>query len=184
MDFIIAADTDIGIVRQTNQDSVSVLVADTGSGPVALGIMCDGMGGLAKGELASATVINAMTVWFKNTFPKLLSSGFDDGLIRNQWTELIREYNTRIQSYGAEHGFNLGTTISAILITQRRYYIVNVGDSRVYEISQNAVKQLTEDQTVVARELKYGRITPEQAKNDPRKSVLLQCVGASQTVNP
>lgn len=87
-------------------------------------------------------------------------------------------------NYGAERGFNLGTTIAALMITQRRYYIVNVGDSRVYEISSSAVKQLTEDQTVVARELKYGRITPEQAKTDPRKSVLLQCVGASQTVNP
>ena len=184
MNFIIAADTDIGNVRQTNQDSAAVLVADTGNGPIAFGIICDGMGGLAKGELASATLINAMVDWFKNSLPQLISTGIDDSVIRNQWTETIRLYNEKIKDYGAERGFNLGTTISAILITQQRFYIVNVGDSRVYEISSNSVKQLTEDQTVVARELKYGRITPEQAKTDPRKSVLLQCVGASQTVNP
>ena len=183
MDFLVMADTDIGNTRKTNQDSVAVIVADTSIGPVALGIMCDGMGGLAKGEMASATVVNAMINWFKNDFPKLIDSGIDDGLIRAEWTSIIKNQNELIKAFGVQNKINLGTTISAILLTQQRYYIVNVGDSRVYEIVDN-VRQITEDQTVVARELKYGRITAEQAKDDPRNSVLLQCVGASQEVNP
>lgn len=183
MNFIITADTDIGNTRKTNQDSVAVLIADTGNEPIAFGIVCDGMGGLAKGELASATLINAMVNWFKNDLPKVLSAGLDDAIIREQWTDIVRNNNEIIKNYGADNGFNLGTTISAILITSKRYYVINVGDSRVYEIS-NSIKQLTEDQTVVAQELKYGRITEEQAKNDPRNSVLLQCIGASQIVNP
>ncbi len=183
MDFLVMADTDIGNTRKTNQDSVSVIVADTSIGPVALGIMCDGMGGLAKGEMASATVVNAMINWFKNDFPKLIDSGIDDGLIRTEWTNIIKNQNELIKAFGVQNKINLGTTISAILLTQQRYYIVNVGDSRIYEIIDN-VRQITEDQTVVARELKYGRITAEQAKDDPRNSVLLQCVGASQEVNP
>ena len=183
MNYIIAADTDIGNVRETNQDSVAALVADTGSGPVAFGVVCDGMGGLAKGELASATLISTMVKWFKETLPQTLVTGLDDNVIRAQWTEIIRSSNEVIKSYGTANGYNLGTTIAAILITHHRYYIVNVGDSRIYEIT-DSVKQPTEDQTVVARELKYGRITEEQAKTDPRQSVLLQCVGASQTVNP
>ena len=68
MNYIIAADTDIGNVRETNQDSVAALVADTGSGPVAFGVVCDGMGGLAKGELASAT-LNAI---FSLLMPQIL----------------------------------------------------------------------------------------------------------------
>ena len=183
MDFLAAADTDIGNTRKTNQDSVSVIVADTSIGPVALGIMCDGMGGLAKGEMASATMINAMISWFKNEFPKLVQNGINDSVIREQWTNIIKSQNELIKAFGIQNGINLGTTVSAILLTQQRYYIVNVGDSRVYEIYDN-VKQLTEDQTVVARELKYGKISEEQAKSDPRNSVLLQCVGASQHVNP
>ena len=69
------------------------------------------------------------------------------------------------------------------MLTEQRYYIINVGDSGIYEIT-DCTKQLTEDQTVVAREVKYGRLTPEQAKRDPRKSVLLQCVGATKNVDP
>ena len=183
MDFIIAADTDIGNTRKTNQDSVAVMVADMGSVPVAFGVICDGMGGLAKGELASSTMIHSMANWFRNDFPLMYRNGLEDGAIREVWTSIIRRNNEAIQSYGAQNQLSLGTTVAAILITQERYYIVNVGDSRIYEIG-SVVKQLTDDQTVVAQELKYGRITQEQAQNDPRSSVLLQCVGASRVVNP
>lgn len=183
MNFIIAADTDIGNTRQTNQDSIAVLTADAANTPVAFGVVCDGMGGLAKGELASTTLIHALVSWFKEDFPRLYSQGLDDSVIRREWTEIIRKNNDLIQSYGAQNGFHLGTTAAILLITQNRWFIANVGDSRIYEIG-STVRQLTEDQTVVAQELKYGRITAEQAKRDPRKSVLLQCVGASRVVNP
>ncbi len=96
MDFLVAADTDIGNTRKTNQDSVSIMVADTSIGPVALGIMCDGMGGLAKGEMASATMLNAMISWFKNDFHKLIQNGIDDSVIREQWTNIIQSQNELI----------------------------------------------------------------------------------------
>ena len=63
------------------------------------------------------------------------------------------------------------------------FYIVHVGDSRVYELKEG-LRILTKDQTFVAREIAAGRMTPEEAKVDPRRSVLLQCVGASATVKP
>ncbi|MEG2814087.1 MAG: serine/threonine-protein phosphatase, partial [Oscillospiraceae bacterium] len=77
----------------------------------------------------------------------------------------------------------LGTTVVVMLITQTNYYILNVGDSRAYEISDKLYK-LTADQTVVAKEILQGKLTVEQAKVDPRRNVLLQCVGASNIVNP
>lgn len=183
IDFIVSANSDIGNTRKTNQDSVSVLVADTSIGPVAFAVICDGMGGLAKGEMASTSVLHAFTNWFKKDFPQDLSIGISDSLIKEQWNKIILDQNEKIQNYGRLEGINLGTTVSVILITQERYFITNVGDTRIYEIS-NCVRQITEDQTVVAQELKYGRITHNQAANDPRQSVLLQCVGASKTVIP
>ena len=77
----------------------------------------------------------------------------------------------------------LGTTVSAILMYRNDFYIVHVGDSRVYEL-HDSVRILTKDQTFVAREIAAGRMTPEEAKIDPRRSVLLQCVGASAKVTP
>ena len=58
-----------------------------------------------------------------------------------------------------------------------------MGDSRAYEIKEN-VKQITEDQTLIQREISQGRLTEEEAKVDPRRSVLLQCIGASEVVSP
>jgi len=94
------------------------------------------------------------------------------------------EYNKKIGSYGRNNGITLGTTLTAILLTETQYFLVHVGDSRLYEISDNAILLLTTDQTVVAREVEAGILNEEQAKNDPRRSVLLQCVGASKQVSP
>ena len=77
----------------------------------------------------------------------------------------------------------MGTTVTAMLVTEERYYIVNVGDTRAYEIF-DGVQVLTRDQTVVAREVEQGNLTPQEAERDPRRSVLLQCVGASEAVYP
>ena len=77
----------------------------------------------------------------------------------------------------------MGTTVTAILLTEKRYYILNIGDSRIYEICED-VKQLTKDQTVVAREVALGNMTEEEARYDTRRNVLLQCVGASENVYP
>ena len=70
-----------------------------------------------------------------------------------------------------------------MLLTQTRYYILNVGDSRAYELSYE-LKQITADQTFIAREIALGNMTPEEAETDSRRNVLLQCVGASDDVYP
>ena len=77
----------------------------------------------------------------------------------------------------------MGTTLVAMLLTETYFFIINVGDSRAYEISSQ-LRVLTKDQTVVAREIELGKLTPEQAEKDPRRSVLLQCIGASVEVVP
>lgn len=183
MNFIVAARTDIGTTKSTNQDSLSIRVANTAQGKMVFAVLCDGMGGLDKGEVASASVIRAFDNWFRNTLPALCAAPIQDATIREQWNNIVTEQNVSIKTYGARQGVKLGTTVVAMLITQDRYYVMNVGDSRAYEIS-TYVKQITNDQTFVAREVALGNMTEEQAKTDDRRSVLLQCVGASDDVYP
>lgn len=183
MNFIISANTDIGTVKATNQDSLSVKVLNTKLGRMAFSVLCDGMGGLEKGEVASASVIRAFDQWARTKLPEMCEHSIDSALIKQQWEEILLSQNNIIKTYGARHGVRLGTTAVLILVTETVSFVMNVGDSRVYEISDNIV-QLTNDQTFVAREVALGNMTPEQAENDPRRSVLLQCIGASEEVYP
>ena len=183
MNFIISANTDIGISKSTNQDSLSVKVINTNQGRMTFAILCDGMGGLEKGEVASASVIHAFDNWVKTELPQLCNAPLEDHVIRSQWEKIITEQNETIKRYGARQGVKLGTTAVVMLLTQNRYYILNVGDSRAYELTTE-IRQITADQTFVAREVALGNMTEEQAAVDERRSVLLQCVGASDSVYP
>lgn len=184
MEYIAAYHTDVGITKKTNQDSLAMKIVETRGGKVAFGIVCDGMGGLSKGELASKEVIMAFCSWFDDVLlPEVDLGGFDENRLMSQWDDIIQTQNIRLGEYGAGRNIQLGTTVSAILMVGSKYYIVHVGDSRIYHMGAG-VTQLTKDQTFIAREIAAGRMTEEQAKTDPRRSVLLQCVGASPVVQP
>ncbi len=183
MNFIISANTDVGITKDTNQDSLTSMVINTPQGRMAFCVLCDGMGGLDKGEVASASVITAFRNWALNDLSQLCELPLEDATIRSQWEAIIDQQNNAIKAYGVRQGVRLGTTVVAMLLTQSRYYILNVGDSRAYELT-TCVRQITNDQTFVAREVAQGHMTPEEAETDSRRSVLLQCVGASDEVYP
>lgn len=183
MNFIISANTDIGISKTTNQDSLTVKRLTTPQGPMVFALLCDGMGGLEKGEVASATVVRAFDNWVNTELPRLCCAPLEDSVIRSQWESIITAQNQSIKTYGARQGVRLGTTVVAMLLTSTRYYVLNVGDSRAYELS-DTLHQITQDQTFVAREIALGNMTPEQAAQDSRRNVLLQCVGASDVVYP
>lgn len=183
MNYIGMAVTDIGISKKTNQDSVCIKIAQKPDGDqVVMVVMCDGMGGLEKGELASATVIRYFSEWFENVLPYYIESYTWEAL-GEEWRKIVIEQNQRISNFGKLLRVSLGTTLSAMLILNNQYMIVHVGDSRIYQI-KDGIEQLTEDQTFIAREIKLGNMTVEQAMTDPRRNVLLQCVGASTIVEP
>ena len=93
--------------------------------------------------------------------------------------------NKKISDYGEKNHLQLGTTLTVLLIINGQQYVFfHVGDTRIYLLHNEEIKQITEDQTVVASEIKAGRLTQEQEKNDPRKSVLLQCIGSSPSIQP
>lgn len=183
MDFMIAAYSDVGIKKHTNQDALLIQTAQTNLGKVCLCVVCDGMGGLSDGELASATVIREMQRWFEQQFPQNLEKGFDPEKMRLQWDNIVLEQNKKLAQYAAAKGLRMGTTITALLIAGDKYYIMNVGDTRAYMISDR-VTLLTKDQTFVQYEIDNGRMTWEEAAVHPQRNVLLQCVGASDSVLP
>ncbi len=183
MRYIATADTDIGISKDTNQDSMLIKHASTDVGEVLLAVVCDGMGGLAKGELASATVIRAFSKWFDEELPFELENA-DMQVIGAKWSLLLKELNVQILEFSNANKIDgVGTTFSGILFIGNQYVIGHVGDTRIYHIS-SSLSQLTTDQTFVAREISRGTMTLEQAKTDKRRNLLLQCIGASKVVEP
>jgi len=158
-------------------------MADSHYGKIVLAAICDGMGGLQKGEAASATVAAAIADWFLEELPKLLEERLTKESFRTQLTRLLIRENKKIREYGRAHNIRLGTCISALLIVKNRYYIVHVGDSRIYEIG-DSLHLITKDQTVVQQELSLGKLTREEAKNDFRRHILLQCVGDTEELMP
>lgn len=182
MRYIAVAETDVGISKNINEDSVLIKHARCSLGEVILAVVCDGLGGLEKGELASATVIREFARWFDEELPFELEN-LNMQVMGEKWSLLIKDLNVKMLEYGYKNRKNIGTTFTGILIVNDKYIIGHVGDTRVYYIN-NSVKQLTADQTYVAREIKKGTLTQEQAKTDKRRNMLLQCVGASSKIEP
>ncbi|MCH5198320.1 MAG: serine/threonine-protein phosphatase [Oscillospiraceae bacterium] len=184
MKYISGLYTDVGIKKKTNQDSMLLLHAMTDYGEAVFAVVCDGMGGLQKGELASAEVVRACSKWFKEVFPTTIAGGKLDAVkLQSDWSDLIDDQSNSISRYGVINKLSLGTTITCLLIFGGRYYVANVGDSRVYLI-KDQVYQITHDQTLVQQKIDNGIITVDQAQNDPERSILLQCIGASDFVKP
>lgn len=183
MNFLTAHYTDVGIKKKTNQDSLLIQQAGTDAGNVLLAVICDGMGGLAKGEVASAAMIRAFSDWFSRELPQILSGGFTPEQLHSSWEKLVARVNQKITNYAIGQGVTMGTTCAALLIVGNSYYIMNIGDSRIYLITDR-IYQLTKDQTYVQREMDAGRMTYEQSLKDPQRNVLLQCVGASYQIEP
>lgn len=182
MQYMVTADTDVGIVKQTNQDSLCLFHADSLQGEIVMAVICDGMGGLAKGELASATIIRTFENWFHNELGYELAA-LDMKVIANKWELMLKELNLKIMEYGKQHHVSLGTTFTGLLIVGTVYFVVHIGDTRLYYIDSN-IQQLTEDHTLVAQKIRNGEITPEQAETDAQRNVLTQCIGASPRITP
>lgn len=183
MDFYISAATDTGITKRVNQDSLFVRKLKTRTGNMVFAVLCDGMGGLSQGEVASASLAQAFSDWMWDYLPLLSQGPLEDGVIREQWIHALDVQNQKIQSYGIKNGCKTGSTVTALLLTEERYYLCNIGDSRAYEIGEATV-QLTVDHTVIAREVELGNLTREQAKNAPMQNVLTRCVGVKNQVYP
>ena len=183
MKYFLAAQTEVGLKKSCNQDSVILKRAKFKGKEVCLGIICDGMGGLSCGEFASKSIVEAFSDWFLYSYSKY-ESIWDESRMREDIGSIISSENEGLLHYGKEHGIYLGTTVTAFLLVENRFFVWHVGDSRLYKISSSKIYKLTDDHTVIAKEIAEGRLTEKEAKKDPRRNVLLQCIGATSDVNP
>lgn len=183
MDFCISSATDAGTRKKVNQDSLFVHKLETETGNMAFAVLCDGMGGYAFGEAASAELVHAFKDWMYERLPLLSQNQLEDHLIRLEWNQIIQKENDKIRSFARQKGCTAGTTVTVLLLTESRYFLLNIGDTRAYRIGET-VEQLTADHTVAARELKLGNITREQAEKSPFSNVLTKCVGVEENVYP
>ena len=181
MGFIAGAATDVGTTKSVNQDSLSIRVGQCKGKKIALAILCDGMGGLQKGEIASSMTTQRFIDWSDNRMPDIICDDNVWQLVEDDWKKMLEDTNEELYQHGQDNHVNLGTTITGVLIVDNEYMAVNVGDSRTYML-ENGIVQITEDQSLMAREVKLGRLTEEQAAIDPRRNVLLQCVGATPNI--
>lgn len=174
--------TDIGSTKSINQDSLCIRKAIVNGEEVLIVVVCDGMGGLSKGEVASATVVQAFAENFVAKIVRKISN-HEENKIKEEWRQLILALNEKIWRYGEKEGKQAGSTLTAVLLFKNQYIVAQVGDSRAYIMGDN-VRQITEDQSVIAREIKKGKLTEMQAIHDPRRNILLECVGVSNNVHP
>jgi len=178
--FITTYHTEKGYMKQVNQDALMIKTAQTNQGSLGLFVVCDGMGGLGNGEVASTMIVAGLSEWFQETLPNLLHTyAFDE--IPAHLVNKIEHLNEQLIEYGTQHQLKCGTTLTAILIMEQQYYTFQIGDSRAYLIGQE-VNQLTKDQSVVAREMERGTITPQEAMTHPERHVLLQCIGIEPVI--
>lgn len=183
MHYLTSVHSDIGTTKSVNQDSLCLKIAQTTAGDVLMAVICDGMGGLKKGELASKTIVEAFANWFDNRLPVLIQNGLDLVLVGQSWNTLVKENNLKVFNYSKEQNIELGTTLTAILMIDNKAIICNIGDSRCYSI-RKSIKQLTKDHTQIEKLIRENQITREEAENDPRSSMLTQCIGVSSSVDP
>lgn len=169
--------TDKGSERPSNQDSFCARISSFGSETVALMAVCDGVGGLQAGELASTGAVRCFEQWFEQQLPGIMRKGLTADAVFVSWHRILEELHKGLCSYAREMNIQLGTTVSAVLLTEDTLYQVQIGDSRIYLEDGHSLTQLTKDQTLAMREVEAGRLSPEALWTDRRSNILLQCLG-------
>lgn len=151
---------------------------------LGLYIVCDGVGGNAKGEVASAESVELVHSWVKR-WRKTLDAHVKDpteqnsGMVRRLLESAVQSACYMVFGMGQldPRQKGMSSTLSSLLICGTMAYIAQVGDSRVYLSRDGKTAQLTEDHTLVNFRLKLGLITAEEAANAPGKNVITRAVG-------
>lgn len=163
---VVAARSDIGRLRQSNQDAIIVCGALVG--------VADGMGGHNGGETASAGVRDSLCEQLRDADPS-----------RDALRTAVKTAN-RLVWLKAQHTPSLsgmGTTLDAVWFSDQRACIAHVGDSRVYRMQAGRLEQITEDQSMVMEMFRSGLITREQADTHPMRNIITRAVGTDPTLD-
>lgn len=167
--------TDRGRIRESNQDQFTILRDDN----CLFAVVCDGIGGHVGGGKASKAVISYIKEHFKN------HPSFDDPQqITSYLKQIVRDANRYLYQIAEKNSQlkGMGTTLVGLLISSHGIFSVNVGDSRVYGLSQTQLTLLSEDHSYVNELLKLGKINESQAKVHPYRNMLTNALGIAESV--
>jgi serine/threonine protein phosphatase PrpC len=177
--------TDVGMVRNNNQDSALSYFFTSRSADqrpdFGLFIVADGMGGHHDGEKASALAARTVAIDVTNNVYLPLLNGDNDAdrpPITEALIAAVQKANVDIIS-GVPEG---GTTLTAVAVVGDLAYVAHVGDSRVYLITKDGVEQITRDHSLVQRLIELDQLTREEADEHPQKNVLYRALGQSETL--
>jgi len=162
--------SDIGKVRTCNEDSVFVINSPIGC-LQNLYIVADGMGGHKSGEVASSNAVKY--------FCEFIENRNQEGEILDILVEGVGYANKKVYEMSKENEAysNMGTTFLAASFSHDKIYIAHVGDSRLYIIRNNEIKQLTTDHTYVMDMVRSGFISKEEAKFHPDRNIITRALG-------
>ena len=169
--------TDAGKIRSHNEDSVIITKNQSGDYLMAV---ADGMGGHSAGEIASSIVITHLSKCFNESFCNMEKSKAVDWI-----REMATEVNDLIFSYAKDHveSKGMGTTLVLAVITKDYVLIGNIGDSSGFVMKDSKLHKVTYDHTLVNLLIKAGELTAEEAKNHPKKNVLMKALGANNPID-
>lgn len=173
----ILSETNIGLVRETNQDAYCAGAFLTGD---VWAVVCDGMGGASGGQIASQMCVKRVS--------EAIKRGYRQGMTVNSAMNLlvsaINAANSEIfeESVKNTQLRGMGTTIVAVIVLGKIAVIAHVGDSRAYMIN-NQIKRITKDHSLVQLLLDTGKITEEMAKVHPERNVITRAIGSENFVD-
>lgn len=168
--------TDKGNVRDHNEDSVIIIKNAENNYLMAV---ADGMGGHKAGEVASSIAISYLAKRFNDSFFKLNKA---DATI---WIRtIVSEINSLIFRYTDDHeeSKGMGTTLVLAVVTDEYILFGNIGDSSGYVMKDNSLHKITYDHTLVNLLVSAGELTVEEAKNHPKKNILMNALGINDPV--
>lgn len=167
MKLAVGARTDVGRVREANEDSYFV--------QAPLFVVADGMGGHIAGDVASATAVEVV----QN------QSARADASDPESLAAIVRDANSAIYEKAAAdqtlHG--MGTTCTLLMIDGANAQFAHVGDSRAYLLRNGQLRQVTEDHTLVGRMVAEGRLQPEEAEHHPQRSIITRALGVDADID-
>ncbi len=202
--------TDVGLVRELNEDSVLALnltqYYESVQTQIGIYIVSDGMGGEAAGEVASRVTVRAVAEWvtdklisasLKSTHDEKIAAPTQTGGLRlavangheMATTEMLKQAviaaNHEVMSYAAanpqERG--LGATVTVAMVVGEVLTIAHVGDSRCYLLTGDRLEQLTEDHSLVQKMVNTGNLSRSEARSHPYRNVIYRSIGADEQID-
>ena len=173
-----AGKSDIGKVRTTNQDAYHIGKIST---DMAWSVVCDGMGGANGGNVASLVAVGAISANMDRNY----NPEKPDSSIHNLITTAVINANALVyqKSKQSPDLAGMGTTVVLTVMKNDMAYIAHAGDSRAYHITNTQIRQITKDHTMVQYLIETGELTPEQAKEHPKKHLITRAVGVEENIS-